>query len=179
MPDRWVRIQKLAKGLLDKFEIESPPVPIHRLARGQGALIVQVPGQDCNIDGFLYQEDARVVIGVNRDQASVRKRFTIAHELGHLLLHKPEAVHVDRGFRVRLRSPASREGVERAEMEANRFAAEILMPINFLRKDLEHHEFDLAADEDLRSLARRYGVSTQALAIRLNGLGYSIESIGG
>ena len=58
-------------------------------------------------------------------------------------------------------------------MEANRFAAEILMPIDFLRRDLEKQEFDLADDSQLRSLARRYGVSTQALAIRLNGLGYT------
>ena len=58
-------------------------------------------------------------------------------------------------------------------MESNRFAAEILMPIDFLRGDLERQEFDLADDNEFQSLARRYGVSTQALAIRLNGLGYS------
>ena len=65
------------------------------------------------------------------------------------------------------------------EMEANRFAAEILMPIDFLRNDLKGREFDLADDNELRSLARRYGVSTQALAIRLNSLGYSIEAVSG
>ena len=48
-----------------------------------------------------------------------------------------------------------------------------LMPIDFLRADLEEKEFDLADDKELRVLARRYGVSTQALAIRLNGLGYT------
>ena len=47
------------------------------------------------------------------------------------------------------------------------------MPIDFLRADLEEKEFDLADDKELRVLARRYGVSTQALAIRLNGLGYT------
>ena len=58
-------------------------------------------------------------------------------------------------------------------MEANRFAAELLIPIEFLRADLEHNEFDLAADDQLRAMAKHYGVSTQSLAIRLNGLGYS------
>ena len=119
------------------------------------------------------------MIGVNRDQAAVRQRFTIAHELGHLLLHERSQVHVDREFRVRLRSGVSREGTDRDEMEANRFAAELLMPIGFLRADLEEWELDLADDRQLRALARRYGVSTQSLAIRLNNLGYSIEAVDG
>ena len=58
-------------------------------------------------------------------------------------------------------------------MEANRFAAELLMPIEFLQADLEKSEFDLADDSELQTLAKRYGVSLQALAIRLNGLGYA------
>ena len=174
MARRWTRIQRTAKDLLAKFDIEEPPVPVRRLARsGCGVRIVQVPGNGADIDGFLYREGSKVVIGVNRDQAAVRRRFTIAHELGHLLLHEHSQVHVDRGFRVRLRSGVSSEGTDRDEMEANRFAAELLMPIDFLRADLEEKEFDLADDKELRVLARRYGVSTQALAIRLNGLGYT------
>ena len=57
-------------------------------------------------------------------------------------------------------------------MEATRFAAELLMPTKLLREDLEGKELDLTADETLRFLAKRYGVSAQALAIRLTGLGY-------
>ena len=182
MPRRWMRIpkiQKTARGLLTKFDIQAPPVPVRRLARECGACIVRVSGRDDDIDGFLYRVGDEAVIGINRDQASVRQRFTIAHELGHLLLHERNRVHVDRGFRVRLRSSVSREGIDRDEMEANRFAAELLMPIGFLRADLEEWELDLADDRQLRTLARRYGVSTQALAIRLNSLGYSIEAVSG
>lgn len=173
MAHRSTRIWREARELLARFEIQAPPVPIQRLARGCGARIVLVPGSEDNIDGFLFRDGSEVVIGVNRDRALVRRRFTIAHELGHLCLHEQGQVHVDRGFRVRLRSGVSSEGTDREEMEANRFAAEILMPIDFLRHDLERQEFDLADDKEFRSLARRYGVSTQALAIRLNGLGYS------
>ena len=179
MAHRWTRIRKEARELLVKFEIREPPVPVQKLARGCGARIVLVPGNDDNIDGFLYRDGDEVVIGVNRDRAVVRRRFTIAHELGHLRLHEQGQIHVDRGFRVRLRSGVSSEGTDWDEMEANRFAAELLMPIEFLRDDLERQEFDLGDDNGLRSLARRYGVSTQALAIRLNGLGYSIEAVSG
>ena len=179
MAHRWMRIRKEARELLVKFEIQAPPVPIQRLARGCGARIVQVPGNDDNIDGFLFRNGNEAVIGINRDRAAVRRRFTIAHELGHLFLHEQGQVHVDRGFRVRLRSGVSSGGTDQDEMEANRFAAEILMPIDFLRNDLKGQEFDLAEDNELRSLARRYGVSTQALAIRLNSLSYSIEAVSG
>ena len=182
MSRRWTQIQKTAKGLLAELDIQAPPVPVHQLARHRGARIVRVEGDEGDIDGFLYRDDGKVVIGVNRNQASVRQRFTIAHELGHLLLHEsgePSQVYVDRGFRVRLRSGVSSEGTDLHEMEANRFAAELLMPLDFLRVDLEGREFDLAADHELRELAKRYGVSTQALAIRLNGLGYAFEAPSG
>ncbi|MDE0101568.1 MAG: ImmA/IrrE family metallo-endopeptidase [Bryobacterales bacterium] len=182
MPRRWIRIQKIqstVRELLKRFDVQAPPIPIHRLARGCNACIVQVAGREDDIDGFLYREGGEAVIGVNQDQAAVRQRFTIAHELGHLLLHEHSLVHVDRGFRVRLRNGASREGTDKDEMEANRFAAELLMPTVFLRTDLEEWELDLADDRQLRALAKRYGVSTQALAIRLNTLGYSIETVGG
>ena len=170
---RLARIRKKVRNLLEALEVQAPPVPVAKLARNCGARIVRVSGNEDDIDGFLYQEEGDLVIGVNRDQATVRKRFTIAHELGHLLLHKHSRVHVDRGFRVRLRSGLSGEGTDRDEMEANRFAAELLMPIEFLQADLEEREFDLADDGQLRALAKRYGVSTQALAIRLSGLGYA------
>ena len=170
---RLARIRKKARNLLEELEVQVPPVPVAKLARSCGARIVRVSGNEDDIDGFLYQEDGDVVIGINQDQATVRKRFTIAHELGHLLLHEHSLVHVDSGFRVRLRSGQSSEGTDRDEMEANRFAAELLMPIEFLQADLEKQEFDLAGDSQLRALAKRYGVSTQALAIRLNGLGYA------
>ena len=169
---RLALINRNVKNLLKRFGISDPPIPVHKIARGCGARIVRVSGED-DIDGFLYRENERAVIGVNKDQARVRRRFTIAHELGHLLLHEHEEVHVDRGFRVRLRSGVSSQGLDRDEMEANRFAAELLMPIRMLRRDIEDHVFDLADDGELYLLAKRYGVSTQALAFRITGLGYA------
>jgi Zn-dependent peptidase ImmA (M78 family) len=88
------------------------------------------------------------------------------------LLHDVDELHVDRGFMVRLRSDISSLGLDENEMEANRFAAELLMPTRFLKRDLEGAELNFTDDATLRLLARRYGVSAQALAIRLSGLGY-------
>ena len=169
---RSMKIRRTIRDLLTEFGIQEPPVPVRKLARGKRVRIVQVQSDDDDIDGFLYRDSREAVIAVNRDRARVRQRFTIAHELGHLLLHEHGKIHVDRGFRVHLRNGASGKGTDRDEMEANRFAAELLMPLDFLRIDLEGQEFDLADDSQFRAMAKRYGVSTQTLAIRLNGLGY-------
>ena len=67
----------------------------------------------------------------------------------------------------------SGQGVDEAEREANLFAASLLMPEPFLKVDLLGTKFlDLLDDSDLLDLARKYGVSTQALVNRLKNLGY-------
>jgi Zn-dependent peptidase ImmA (M78 family) len=126
------------------------------------------------LSGFLFRDSHQKVIGVNTHHASVRQNFTIAHELGHLLLHDQEQLHVDRAFpTVRLRDDTSSQGVDDAEKEANLFAAELLMPHAFLRRDVAaQNTLDLYDDSFVPELAERYGVSVQALMFRLQYLGY-------
>jgi Zn-dependent peptidase ImmA (M78 family) len=130
------------------------------------------------MSGFIAKEAERVVIGVNTDHSENRQRFTIAHELGHLLLHNPAEVHVDRNFKtfIRLRDEVSSQGVDQDEIEANYFAAELLMPKRFLEKDLRDIDgLDLHDQRIIDDLAKRYVVSTQALLLRLAALGYINE----
>ena len=116
------------------------------------------------------------VIGANKSHHPYRQRFTIAHELGHFLLHEGQDVHLDesRGaFRVNLRSPESARGEDNDEKEANLFAAELLMPAIFLEQDLQGEDLDLLGDSEfLEKLAKKYKVSIQALTFRLAYLGY-------
>ncbi|USK87293.1 ImmA/IrrE family metallo-endopeptidase [Peribacillus asahii] len=51
-------------------------------------------------------------ISVNKNHSRQRQRFTIAHELGHFLLHKGTAIHVDRNFRVNFRNGASSQATD-------------------------------------------------------------------
>ncbi|MGB9235802.1 MAG: ImmA/IrrE family metallo-endopeptidase [Terriglobales bacterium] len=84
--------------------------------------------------------------------------------------------HIDHSFRVRLRDDVSSQGTDDDEREANLFAATLLMPKEFLEADLESEEdIDLLDDDFLHGLARRYGVSAQALVNRLKNLGYIPE----
>jgi Zn-dependent peptidase ImmA (M78 family) len=116
---------------------------------------------------MLYRDGDIQIIGVNSLHHPHRKRFTIAHEIGHLILHKGRAVHIDRSFRVNLRDTRSALGTDRDEIQANFFAASLLMPTEFLLADLKEG-IDFEADSDLKRLVNRYQVSAQALALRVN-----------
>jgi Zn-dependent peptidase ImmA (M78 family) len=147
------------------------------LARDLGAEVKYEP-TDENLSGFILRnrKEGRAFIGVNSTHHPNRQRFTIAHEVGHFLLHDHDAIHVDRGecgLRVRLRNEESSKGDDDYEKEANLFAAEVLMPAMFLEQDLAPLEGANLFDEDvLRPLAGKYGVSSQALTFRLANLGY-------
>jgi Zn-dependent peptidase ImmA (M78 family) len=77
---------------------------------------------------------------------------------------------IDRGSIKYNRDARSAEGTDRKEIEANRFAAELLMPRKFLEKDLSNLQLDVEDESTLEQLAKKYEVSVQALAWRINRL---------
>jgi Zn-dependent peptidase ImmA (M78 family) len=77
--------------------------------------------------------------------------------------------HVDGDFRVAWRNTASSAGVDWKEIEANRFAAGLLMPEAMLRKDV--NDFRVLDRDALQQLAIRYQVSRVAMQFRLIHLG--------
>ena len=175
MAIRRRKIESLVEELLATYDITEAPVPVERIAKAKGARVFHQSLED-DVSGFLYQDNEQTVIGVNTHHAPVRQNFTTAHELGHLLLHDQEQLHVDHDFRVRLRDDMSSQGTDDYEREANFFAASLLMPRRFLEEDLEGvHYVNLLDDDFLYDLARKYGVSVQALVNRLKNLSYIPE----
>jgi Zn-dependent peptidase ImmA (M78 family) len=175
MAIRRRKIESLVQEALAKHRVRQAPVPVEQIAKAQGARIFY-QSLDDDVSGFLYRDAVQAVIGVNTHHSPARQKFTAAHELGHLLLHDQEQLHIDRGFRVRLRDDVSSQGTDESEREANLFAASLLMPREFLESDLAGEDFvDLLDDEFLQGIARKYGVSTQALVNRLKNLGYIPE----
>jgi Zn-dependent peptidase ImmA (M78 family) len=131
MAVRRRRIKALVDALLNENTIREAPVSVAEIARAQGARIV-FDKLEGDMSGFLYRDASQTVIGVNTIHAKTRQNFTIAHEIGHLMLHEQEQMHVDHEFQVRLRDNVSSKGTEDAEREANLFAASLLMPKEFL-----------------------------------------------
>jgi Zn-dependent peptidase ImmA (M78 family) len=164
------KIDALVSRVLEENKIDRPPVPVEALARKLGAQLRYSPFEG-DISGMVFRQDDQTIIGINSLHHPNRQRFTIAHEIGHMLLHKGVEIHVDRTFRVNLRNDISSQAVDRDEIEANRFAAELLMPEQMLIGHLKGHEIDFEKEDDLRRLAAKYQVSPQALTFRLMNLG--------
>ncbi len=172
-------IRDLAERLLKKHCPKGVPVDPAKIAKDLG-IELRLEKVDDGLSGFLLrdQKNDRVVIGANLRHHPNRRKFTIAHELGHYLLHEAATVHLDErkpGYVVQRRDGKSSTGEDVFEREANLFAAELLMPAKAIAKDLRDQAFDVLEDDDeafMKSLAEKYGVSFQALTIRLGYLGY-------
>jgi Zn-dependent peptidase ImmA (M78 family) len=170
---RYARINKMVDGLLLENNVHSAPVLVETIARNLGATIAY-RDFDEDVSGLLVRQGSSAVIGVAKNQSQERQRFTIAHELGHLLLHEGQEVHVDKLFRINFRSKASSTAEDVQEIEANTFAANLLMPRTFLIKDAAKLDLDFEDQGHVQSLALRYEVSAQAMTFRLlNLFGYS------
>lgn len=172
-----------ARALLRDFEeryeaVEAPPVPVERIASALLGLYIDeaddlralpgAPADQGRLSGMLDAE--AMVVWIDRGEAHRspgRRRFTIAHEVGHLLLHVP-VVHETFCDR-----PADVEEVEedqpaaelpelrQREREANVFARELLMPESLVNEQARATGFNLPA------LADRFEVSVPAMRLRL------------
>jgi Zn-dependent peptidase ImmA (M78 family) len=105
-----------------------------------------------------------IVIMLNQDNASVRQRFTCAHELGHLAHLMKSGADQDEFTYVDFRDAKSSLGTDEEEIFANNFAAELLMPAKSVRKHVR------AKNVSLPKLSALFGVSTIAMGHRLDKL---------
>lgn len=167
------KAERAALRVLDENDALEVPVPVEELARMLGADIRRQPFEG-DVSGMLLRDGRRVVIGLNEGHARTRQRFSIAHELGHLVLHRGKPLFVDHTIRMDLRDSQSATGTETEEVEANAFAAQLLMPESLLREAVEEMRTcgSTVTDTDLVvQLATRFEVSTQAMTFRLINLG--------
>lgn len=164
---RYRRIERIVNELLATHTVSAAPVPIEPIVRSRGIKLYK--GNLKDVSGMIVRQGDVVTIGVNETQHPTRQRFTIAHEFGHFLLHEGMPVRYDHNFRVNLRSDKSSQGVDVEEIEANFFAASILMPRQFLEKDYEGHVVDIddPGMASAKDLAKQYKVSPQAMSNRL------------
>ena len=133
------------------------PVKAMPIARDLGVAVYSVSGWPNDISGMVKNNpDNGYEIYVNKDHPENRRRFTIAHEIGHCVLHKDligDGI-VDDGL---YRSSLSKS----IEREANQFAADLLMP---------WHLINLAMSDEynnITALAKAFEVSEHAMSIRL------------
>jgi Zn-dependent peptidase ImmA (M78 family)/transcriptional regulator with XRE-family HTH domain len=114
-------------------------------------------------DGLAWRDEHTRLILVATSEYPTRQRFTIAHELGHLLAGDDQGLSIDKD----VMDPARRR--HPSEVAANAFAAAFLLPDDALRQALPGGE-KLSVDE-FAALVMRFSVSPSTLAYRLNALG--------
>jgi Zn-dependent peptidase ImmA (M78 family) len=171
-----LRAKKEARRILTESGSTKLPIPVKDIARRHAQIIErELPGE---ISGMLVPIEGHNewIILVAKCDGEVRQRFTIAHELGHLVLHSYTTPHADRGYK--LRDAKSSEGSVLEEIEANQFAAELLMPENLvldaIRREGLHYEFSSEVSEEteatIKKIAKQFQVSGQAMMIRISNL---------
>jgi IrrE N-terminal-like domain len=162
----WQRVVKSEREIVERY-VNERPVRIAALANELGMRVSKSP-MEPNLSGWIkpiaiQSADAPsgFEIHVNKYDTPERQRFTVAHEIGHFLLHRDQ---IQNGIvdNVLFRSKLS----NRVEAEANRIAASILMPSDLVEAELEPIIGDLS-DGFISRLAQSYKVSEAAMRIRV------------
>ncbi len=147
--------ERAAQLVRKSWGIESGPVEhLIRLLENRGILVVFSPEQAASVDAYSFDSRLRPVVVLNPIKRDYyRQRFDSAHELGHLVMH----CDAEPGGRI-------------VEDQANRFAAEFLMPADQIRHVLPTG-MGGNAWRTLAQLKEQWGVSIQALLYRARSLG--------
>jgi Zn-dependent peptidase ImmA (M78 family) len=148
-----------------------PPVNVESLITELGiALIVEKLPE--NHSGRIETDGDFYTIYINANDGRQRQRFTAAHELAHYLLHRDLLEergglnrHIDVLYMGGGKFNPSRPFSPQHEIQANRYAAEILMPSALVRE-----KYDSERD-NVYELAELFGVSQPAMKIRLQSMG--------
>ncbi|HTU35263.1 MAG TPA: ImmA/IrrE family metallo-endopeptidase [Candidatus Acidoferrum sp.] len=116
--------------------------------------VSRIVRENLSFEGGVFQlPSGELIIKLNTDSPPVRRRFTLAHEIGHLLLGKPG-----------LRSSCGRD--QELEKKCDAIASELLMPSDEAIPFIE--SLGKPSPEKLRAIASRFDVSLQAAAFRVH-----------
>lgn len=144
---------------------QSVPVNLGALARQLGVELDQEAMEE-DVSGYIHHTEGRWRIAVNSNHARTRQRFTIAHELGHYVLHRNRlgrGTNDTRAYRVDATRAFYNSAIERKhERQANQFAAALLMP-----EDMVVSVHNIYRNNDPEMMAKFFGVSPAAMRIRL------------
>jgi Zn-dependent peptidase ImmA (M78 family) len=148
-----------AAALLDKFGFYAPPIDPEIIAQGEGLRIVYAqfePPHNEKVSGFFRLSDKTIY--VNDEISGNRITFTIAHEMAHYFLHQD---YIKGNDYVPMPRNNEYEGPKPPEeVEADTFAANLLVPLSMLKKYA-----DVAT---VTELTRLFFVSEEVIRHRLS-----------
>ncbi len=161
-------VERRAREVLKRHNLTTVPIDPVVLANREGIQVNNAKFSDDNLVGMIVKRGDDVSMLVNYSDPPFRKRFTIAHELGHHFLHLiKDGEYVDKEanlFRQQERDDNVLTPSRRQEIQANMFASSLLMPEDEVRRYwLERPSVD--------ELAKIFKVSNEAMGYRIASLG--------
>lgn len=151
---------------LQKQYAHTIPVPIVSIANDLGLAIWETADFPDGTSGMIRKEQEQIAVYINITDPAERKRFTIAHAIGHLLLH---STTLDKGetfietSKQYILTPKHQKTSEKAEYEATKFALSFLMP-----EEEFTHTWEKA--KTIEEIAEQFNVSSSVAALRAHEL---------
>jgi Zn-dependent peptidase ImmA (M78 family) len=172
-------VEKRAKLLLEQHGLKRNPIDVKKLAEALGYRVVFRYFDEEDLSGTVMQDtNGLVTLGINTLHSPARQRFSVAHEIGHAQLHmssQRETLFIDPPAGVFFRDSRASLGEDSREINANQFAAALLMPMQMVRDALQklaRSSGRFTIDEAVTKLAKQFEVSPQAMRFRLVALGF-------
>ena len=163
------QIANIASDILrDYYGNDKYPIMVIELAKNIGLTVFKATFDRDDVSGMIEAQEG--IIYVSENDRINRQRFSIAHEIGHYALHYKGNLFEEKDNKqhISYRDSLSSLGFSIKEIEANFFAANLLMPEDKI-KDLHHNGYDI------NQMANFFGVSSIAIGHRLDFLGYEYE----
>ena len=161
------KIEQQAKDILRQHGLYSLPIDPVLLANELGVTVNNAKFANDSLAALIAKRGKNAQIFVEQSDPPYRKRFSIAHELGHHFLHLQEDGEiVDKRadmFRERIPDGEDWSWGRYREIEANLFAAALLMPEELVREEWE-------VNPDVSTMAKIFNVSEEAMGYRIDAL---------
>lgn len=165
-------INELTLRLISVLEIEYP-IEVTDIVEKLGGEIEYIEGYiEGSLEAMIEKVDNSFKIVISKEKPVNRRRFSVAHELGHLFLHMGYIINQDLWNKAGTYrdSVYYRHGYNKEELEANEFAAALLMPEEqFIKIAREHLDDNNCYNTP--AIADYFQVSVQSASLRGKWLG--------
>lgn len=149
-----------ARKVLLELGIDSFPIDAKSIVEKRGIVCAESDFKGINFDGALRRQNGKALIVINSSILYPgRKNFTIAHELGHFEIKG----HDEPEYRCSFKNIHVFKSEKEYEYEANRFAAELLMPEEKIQEIMKRNPFNL---ETVKLISENFATSITSAALR-------------
>lgn len=162
-PDLLADVDSIIKSAQENGYYSGESLNIENVIKTFSDIEVRYEQMAPNESGSFKFDNNKWIITVNRNHHKNRQKFTLAHELGHYILHREKNISiVDTTF-------FRNNEIDSVEYTANEFAAKLLMP-------KERLEFLISQGaRNIGELAEKFEVSASAMKYRVLSLGYKLK----